>query len=432
MDHIEIIGGHPLAGSIPISGAKNAALPLMCLGLMTDKDLVLGNMPNISDVLFMQKVLQALGVSIETHNKKWVFSTSRIVSHHTSRHYVSKMRASILALGALLGRHGKARFSVPGGCTIGARPINHHLEGLQAMGVMIDFNQGDILATTPSGRVPGGCYTFPQPTVTGTLNLVFAGVLAQGETVLHNIAKEPEIMDTLHCLKKMGASIEKSGNSLYIQGKDRLEGAVHTILSDRIEMGTYMIAAAITQGDLTLHGDCIEHLSAPIQCLKQMGVDVTIHNAHSVRIFAKDRPKAIPIVTGPFPEFPTDLQAQFMALMCLAKGTSTVTETIWENRFMHVTELARMGADITIQGDKATIMGRSSLQGSSLKATDLRASVSLVLAGLAAQGKTTVHHIHHLDRGYEYLEDKLSSCGATIQRTIHHDVLHHHNTAEAS
>jgi UDP-N-acetylglucosamine 1-carboxyvinyltransferase len=419
MDHIEIIGGRPLSGSIAISGAKNAVLPLMCLGLMTDKDLVLGNVPNISDVFFMQKILQTLGTSVEIHQKNWIFSTPHVISDHTPHHYASKMRASILALGALLGRHGKARFSLPGGCTIGTRPINHHLEGLQAMGVMIDFDQDDILATAPSGRVPGGCYAFPQPTVTGTLNLMFAGVLAQGETVLHNIAQEPEIMDVIHCLKKMGAMIEKADKSLYIQGKDRLEGAIHTALSDRIEMGTYMIAAAITRGDLTLHGDCIEHLSEPMRYLKQMGVDVTIHKPNSVRISAQDRPEATHITTGPFPEFPTDLQAQFMALMCFSKGKSTITETIWENRFMHVEELARMGADIVTQDNKATIIGQPILQGSSLKATDLRASVSLVLAGLAAQGKTMVQHIYHLDRGYEHLEDKLSVCGAHIRRIVH-------------
>ena len=389
MNCIEVSGGRRLSGSIHISGAKNAALPLACLGLMTDQTLVLGNVPNIVDIMHIKNIMQKLGTSIHNDKDRWTMDTKHVKSHTVPKQESEKMRASILFLGALLGREGKARFFIPGGCalTFGVRPINYHLDGLRAMGATIDVLQDSITATAPKGRLHGGCYTFPQPSVTGTLNLLFAAVLARSETVLHNTANEPEIMDTIDCLRKMGADIKHSGNSLWIQGKDQLHGTAHNIMSDRIEMGSYMVAAAITRGDLVLHGDCIQHLDQPIECLKKMGISVSVKDKKTIRVTACSRPEPANITTGPFPEFPTDLQAQFMTLMCLADGQSTMTENIWENRFMHVKELKRLGANITILGNKATIVGQPFFQGANVHSTDLRASMSLILAGLSGRGK---------------------------------------------
>lgn len=434
MNCIKVSGGHRLSGFIHISGAKNAALPLTCLSLMTNHTLTLHNIPNIVDIMHMHNIMQTLGTSIQKEKDQWTMDTKHVKSHIIPKQESEKMRASILLLGAMLGREGKVRFFMPGGCalTFGMRPINYHLDGLKALGVNIDVLHDNITATAPKGRIHGGCYTFPQPTVTGTLNLLFAAVLARGETVLHNIASEPEIMDTISCLRKMGAEIQHSQNSLWIQGKDQLHGAVHNIMSDRIEMGSYMIAAAMTRGDLVLHGDCIQYLDQPIEYLKKMGILVEIKDPTTIRVTTCNRPEPIHITTGPFPEFPTDLQAQFMALMCLADGKSVMTEKIWENRFMHVKELNRMGAKITTSGNKATIVGQPFLQGANVYSTDLRASMSLLLAGLAGRGQTTVHNIHHLDRGYPSVEEKLSLCQADIQRIGPHHAWQHSHACPAN
>ncbi len=417
MESIKILGGQSLKGSIPISGAKNAALPLMVLGLLTDEPLVLEGIPNVTDTHSMRHILEGIGTSVQHFSKRFVLQTHHATSLHASYEDVRKMRASFLVLGAMLGRFGLGQVSLPGGCVIGVRPINYHLEGFKALGAHIDTSNGDIIAKAPGGRLPGGHYTFPKSTVTGSQNVIFAAVLAKGESRLDHVAIEPEITDVISCLQKMGAKIEGKGTStLHIQGIDALSGTQHSVLPDRIEMGTYMVAAALTRGDLIIEGGDLSLLPHVVECLEQSGSIITELGRNRIRIQAHDRPRPFHLSTAPYPGFPTDLQAQFMTLAALADGESTIMENIWENRFMHVAELARMGASITLDHHYATIQGKPYLTGAHVMATDLRASVGLVLAALVAQGETTIHRIYHLDRGYEVLERKLQNCGAIIHR----------------
>jgi len=428
MESIKILGGQALKGTIAISGAKNAALPLMVLGLLTDEPLILEGIPLVTDTQSMTRILENIGTSVQHFSKRFVLQTHQATSLQAPYEEVRKMRASFLVLGGMLGRFGCGQVSLPGGCAIGIRPINYHLEGFAALGATIDMSNGDLIAKAPNGRLPGGRYAFPKPTVTGSQNLLFAAVLASGETCLENIALEPEVTDVIECLQKMGAKIEGKGTStLHIQGVDRLSGTQHSVLPDRIEMGTYMIAAAITKGDLIIEGGDLSLLPHVVECLRYAGVQITDLGNSRIRVCAQNRPNAFHISTAPFPGFPTDLQAQFMALATLAQGESLIVENIWENRFMHVAELARMGASIRLDNNSAIIQGQAHLTGAHVMATDLRASVGLVLAGLAAQGETTIHRIYHLDRGYEDLERKLQNCGAIIHRIR----LHEHDEAQS-
>ncbi len=417
MECLHILGGVPLKGSLRINGAKKGALPLMVASLLTDTPLVLDKIPLVADIYSMKDLLESLGTSIEQVDNTLTLHTKDILSFRASYERVRKMRASIVVLGALLARHGKAEVSLPGGCAIGVRPINFHLDGLRALGVDLDIHQGYVMAQLPSRGLPGGRYAFPKESMTGTQNLLFAAVLAKGESCLMNASHEPEITDLITCLQKMGAVIEGKGTStLLIQGRPSLSGTQHAVLPDRIEMGTFMVAAAMTKGDLVLEGASLDLLPGVLSVLRNSGATIEDLGDNRVRVFSTTRPRPFELQTEPFPGFPTDLQAQFMALATLAEGGSSITETIWENRFMHVAELVRMGADIKIQGHTAWVKGRPHLTGAPVMATDLRASVGLVLAGLAAEGETTVRRIYHLDRGYEQIEERLKKCGARINR----------------
>jgi UDP-N-acetylglucosamine 1-carboxyvinyltransferase len=338
--------------------------------------------------------------------------------------YAKKIRASVVLMGALLARHGHVDFPLPGGCGLSttSRGIDYHLSGFQALGACIDSGNGSIRVTAPKGRMDGGTYTFPQPSLTGTINVMLAAVLAKGASALHNISMEPEVLAVIQCLHAMGAIIERDASSLYIQGTDRLTGALYNVPCDRIEMGTYMVASAMTQGDVTVVGDCIDALDSPVHLLREMGACIDRIDETTVRVRMTQRPECGHLTTAPFPLFPTDLQAPFLALMCIAKGRSTVKETIWDNRFMHVAELRKMGACIDINGNTATIVGQDHLVPNTVHATDLRTGFSLILAGLVARGHSQVHNIFHLDRGYEDAERKLSNCGACIQRVMESDV----------
>ena len=417
MECLHILGGVPLKGSLRINGAKNGALPLMVASLLTDTPLVLEKIPLVADIYSMKDLLESLGTSIEQVDNTLTLHTKDILSFRASYERVRKMRASIVVLGALLARHGKAEVSLPGGCAIGVRPINFHLDGFRALGVDLEIHQGYVMAQVPSRGLPGGRYAFPKESMTGTQNLLFAAVLAKGESCLMNASHEPEITDLITCLQKMGAVIEGKGTStLLIQGRPSLSGTQHAVLPDRIEMGTFMVAAAMTKGDLVLEGASLDLLPGVLSVLRNSGATIEDLGDNRVRVFSTTRPRPFELQTEPFPGFPTDLQAQFMALATLAEGDSSITETIWENRFMHVAELVRMGADIKIQGHTAWVKGRPHLTGAPVMATDLRASVGLVLAGLAAEGETTVRRIYHLDRGYEQIEERLKKCGARINR----------------
>ncbi|MFN7710274.1 MAG: UDP-N-acetylglucosamine 1-carboxyvinyltransferase [Holosporales bacterium] len=417
MDKIRIVGGTPLHGEIQISGAKNAALPLLCATLLSESPLRLTNMPKLADIHTLTGLLQELGVSASWEDEHTLTLQTKTISSTCAPYdLVRKMRASILVLGPLLARSGHAEVSLPGGCAIGARPVDIHIKGLQALGAEITIEDGYIKAHAPNG-LQGADITMPVVTVTGTENLLMAATLARGTTRLINAAQEPEVVDLAECLVSMGAKITGIGtNVLTIEGVERLNGAIHPVLPDRIETGTYAIAAVISGGDLELTNTKIELLPTFIQALQQTGATIT-PTPRGFRIQApKDGIRPIDITTEPYPGYPTDLQAQMMALMTLAKGTSVIQETIFENRFMHVPELARMGADIKIKGNTAIISGVENLQGAQVMATDLRASVSLVLAGLAAEGETFVNRVYHLDRGYENIEVKLAQCGANITR----------------
>jgi len=421
MDKIRIIGGHPLKGRILVSGAKNAALPLMAAALLIDEPLWLENIPGLGDIGTMASLLTELGAAIEfdggsgtAHRMKLQAATIKDTT--ASYDLVRKMRASVLVLGPLLAREGKAKVSLPGGCAIGTRPIDLHLKGLAQMGAVIELVDGYVAASAPKG-LSGARIVFPNVSVGATENLLMAASIAHGETVLVNAAREPEIADLAHCLVAMGADIGGIGtDTLTIQGAERLHGATHTVIADRIETGTFAMAAAVTDGDVELVGGRVDDIGAVAQTLTRAGVEITPTEAGFRARRANGELLGVDVMTEPFPGFPTDLQAQFMALMTSASGAAMVTETIFENRFMHVPELCRMGANINVHGASAMIRGVKRLTGAPVMATDLRASVSLVIAGLAAEGQTVLNRVYHLDRGYERLVDKLAACGAQIER----------------
>ena len=419
MDSILVTGNGPLHGEIPIAGAKNACLTLMPATLLSEEPLTLTNAPRLSDIRTMTTLLQSLGAEVSALNDGQVLAmSSHGLDNHTA-HYdiVRKMRASILVLGPMLAREGHAVVSLPGGCAIGARPVDLHLKALEAMGAELDLKDGYVHARAPKGRLQGGVVDFPIVSVGATENALLAATLAKGTTVIKNAAREPEIVDLADCLRKMGAQIEGDGTStITIQGVDRLNGATHPVVTDRIELGTYMLAPAICGGEVELLGGRRNLLEAFCQKLEETGLEVT-DTEKGLKVARKNgRVKAVDVVTEPFPGFPTDLQAQFMALMCTAEGTATLEEKIFENRFMHAPELIRMGAQIEVQGGTAKVTGIEKLKGAPVMATDLRASVSLILAGMAAEGETRVSRVYHLDRGYEHVVRKLSGVGATIER----------------
>ncbi len=422
MDRIRIRGGVPLDGVIAIGGAKNAALPLMAASLLTTDALTLENVPDLADIGAMANLLVQHGVAVAmsesggTAGRSLALTAAHITSTTAPYDLVRKMRASFLVLGPLLARCGRARVSLPGGCAIGTRPIDLHIKGLRQLGAEIELRQGYVDARAPKG-LHGAEIAFPSISVGATENLLMAAALARGETVLGNVAREPEIGDLATCLQAMGAQIEGVGSDcLRIIGVGRLHGAQHRILPDRIETGTYMMAAAATAGEVRLTGTRLDLVAAVAEILDSAGVAVS-PTADGLAVRRRERFVAgVDITTAPYPGFPTDLQAQAMALMAIAEGGSTITETIFENRFMHAPELARMGADIAVQGSIAQVRGVKRLMGAPVMATDLRASVSLVLAGLAAEGETVISRVYHLDRGYERLEGKLAACGARIER----------------
>ncbi len=424
MDRIRIRGGRPLDGKIPIGGAKNAALPLMTACLLTDETLVLKNLPRLADITTLSHLLVQHGASITmngaepggAHGHVLELTARRIASTTAPYDLVRKMRASVLVLGPLLARCGQARVSLPGGCAIGTRPVDLHLKGLERLGAVVELRQGYIEATAPKG-LTGAEVVFPIVSVGATENLMMAAALAQGETTLVNAAREPEIVDLAACLSAMGADIEGAGSDrIRIRGVKRLGGARHSVIPDRIETGTYMMAAAITGGAVELVGADLASVAAVGRALEGAGVEVS-ETPHGIHIRRRNgRLAGVDVMTEPFPGFPTDLQAQMMAAMTTADGAAMITETIFEDRFMHVPELCRMGANINVHGASAMVRGVPKLTGAPVMATDLRASVSLVLAGLAAEGETMVHRVYHLDRGYERIEEKLSACGARIER----------------
>ena len=427
MDRIRIVGGNGLNGEIPISGAKNAALPLMIASLLTDEPLVLKNVPRLADVKQLERILENHGTDIAVHGRRRgdgdmdgqriTFTASDIVDTTAPYELVSMMRASFWVIGPLLAREGNARVSLPGGCAIGTRPVDFYLDGLRALGAEIDIDEGYVVAKAPGGRLRGAIVHFPKVSVGATHVVMMAATLALGTTTIENAAQEPEVGNLAECLIAMGAKISGIGTStLVIEGVDRLGGAIHEVLPDRIETGTYAMAAAMTGGNVFLRGARAELLQAGLDAIAASGSSVTTE-AGGIRIQRNGNGiMPVDVETDPFPGFPTDLQAQFMALMTRSEGTSRIKETIFENRFMHVAELARFGARIHVDGQIASVTGVPELKGAQVMATDLRASVSLVIAGLAARGETVVNRIYHLDRGFERLEDKLSRCGAQIER----------------
>lgn len=425
MDRIKITGGNELRGTIPISGAKNAALPLLIASLLTEDRLTLKNVPNLADVNLLVRILRNHGVDLAVDGKRpgamhlgetFHLTARDIVDTTAPYEMVSRMRASFWVLGPLVARMRQAKVSLPGGCAIGTRPVDLHLQGLKELGAEIEIDRGYVLAKAPKG-LHGAHIVFPKVSVGATHNVLLAAALAKGETVIENAAREPEIGDVAECLVKMGAVIDGIGTStLRIQGRDKLEGAVHTVVPDRIETGTFAFAVAATGGDVTLDGAKYAHLKTALDVLGQTGAKVE-EVANGIRVSRSGgNIQPVSVETQPFPGFPTDLQAQLMALLARAAGTSVIRETIFENRFMHVQELARLGADIQLHGDTATIKGVKVLTGAPVMATDLRASVSLVIAGLMAEGETMINRVYHLDRGFEQLEQKLSRCGAGIER----------------
>jgi len=429
VDAIRILGGVPLTGEIVIGGAKNAALPLMAATLLTDQPLTLINMPELVDISTMSNLLRQHGARIDQSalapgageagatGRSMTLTSERITSVTAPYDLVRRMRASVLVLGPLLARMHEAKVSLPGGCAIGTRPVDLHLKALEALGAKIDVKGGYIHATAPGG-LKGAKVVFPKVTVGGTENLLMAAALAAGDTVLENAAREPEIGNLADCLNAMGAEISGIGSgTLKIRGVKTLHGARVAVIPDRIETGTYAIAGAITRGRVTLKGTSFDLLDSVFSAMRQAGVSVE-QVEDGVVVSAEDGLNGIDVMTEPFPGFPTDMQAQWMALMATANGASMITETIFENRFMHVPELTRFGADVNVHGASAIIRGRKQLSGAPVMATDLRASSSLILAGLAAEGETLVNRIYHLDRGYERLEEKLGACGARIERIV--------------
>lgn len=414
MDTLVIKGGKKLKGEVQISGAKNAALPLMAASLLASGENIVAKVPDLKDIKTMGRLIANLGAGYHYEDHRVIISTSRIGNFEAPYDLVRTMRASILVLGPLIARYGKAKVSLPGGCAIGARPINLHLMGLEKMGADIKLESGYVIAKAK--KLTGTSVYFDTPTVTGTENLMMAATLARGRTVLENAAMEPEVVDLANALVSMGARIKGAGEStIEIEGVDGLESMNYTVIPDRIEAGTFMTAAGITGGDIILRGCCAEHLDASVMKLKEAGLSFE-PVTDGIRVSGPSRPAAANLTTMQYPGFPTDMQAQFMALMCIAEGTSVIKEMIFENRFMHVAELMRMGAEIIVEGGVASVKGVERLKGAPLMATDLRASASLVVAALAAKGETTVHRIYHLDRGYEKMETKLLMLGADIRR----------------
>lgn len=419
MDTILVRGNGPLNGEIEIAGAKNACLTLMPATLLTDEPLTLTNAPRLSDIRTMTELLRSLGAEVADlqDGRVLALSSHALSSHRADYDIVRKMRASILVLGPMLARDGQAIVSLPGGCAIGARPVDLHLRALESMGAELDLRDGYVHAKAPLGGLRGAVIEFPLVSVGATENALLAATLARGTTVLKNAAREPEIVDLARCLRRMGAQIEGEGtDTITIQGVDRLSGATHPVVTDRIELGTYMLAPAICGGEVTCLGGRIELVEAFCEKLDQAGISVTESERGLTVTRRNGRVNAVNVVTEPFPGFPTDLQAQMMALLCTAEGVSELEETIFENRFMHAPELARMGAQIEVHGGHARVTGVDRLRGAPVMATDLRASVSLILAGLAAEGETIVSRVYHLDRGYEKVVRKLRGVGADIER----------------
>ena len=414
MDKIIIRGGERLIGEVEVSGSKNASLPIFGASLMTEGENLFHNVPKLRDILTIGKVLKNLGVKVREEGGAYQIDATEISNEEAPYDLVKTMRASILVLGPLVARMGKARVSLPGGCAIGARPINLHLMGLEAMGAKIDLRKGYVEAK--ADRLKGADISFDTTTVTGTENLMMAATLAKGKTVLQNAAMEPEVVDLASVLQKMGAKIEGVGTSVIeIEGVESLHAVEHTIIPDRIEAGTLMVAAGLTRGNIKLLRCPFHNMEAIVHKLRETGMEIGPEE-DGVRVVGSRRIKSVDVKTQPYPGFPTDMQAQFMTLMSVARGLSIITETIFENRFIHVNELQRMGADIRTQGNAAIIQGVESLSGAQVMATDLRASASLIVAGLAADGVTEVSRVYHLDRGYEGLDKKLAQLGANIKR----------------
>ncbi|NLO93956.1 MAG: UDP-N-acetylglucosamine 1-carboxyvinyltransferase [Clostridiaceae bacterium] len=413
-----INGGKPLFGSAVISSSKNAILPIISACLLTDEECIIKQIPGLDDVTGMCELVSNLGADVRVDGKtRNIYICAKSLSGHTAEYeLVSKLRASFLVMGPLLAKAGKAKVALPGGCPIGSRPVDLHLKGFEAMGAKIDNGHGFIEARCPGNKLKGTTIYLDFPSVGATENLITAAVLAEGQTIIENAASEPEIVDLASFLTKMGAKISGAGtDTIIIDGVDKVNGAEHTIMPDRIEAGTFMTAAALTGGDITLLNVVPEHLKPVTAKLRESGMEI-IENGNSVKVRGIARPSALDIKTHPFPGFPTDMQAQLSAYSCFAEGTSVIVETIFENRFMHVNELRRMGAQIRVDGRTAIIEGIESLQGAQVRATDLRAGAALVIAGLAARGTTEVLDIHHIDRGYEFIENKLQRLGADIRR----------------
>jgi UDP-N-acetylglucosamine 1-carboxyvinyltransferase len=414
MDKLKVTGGAVLKGEVSISGAKNAALPILAASLLTEGRVELSNVPLLNDIKTMRKLLTQMGVSVDAQGERVSLRADKVDHFEASYELVKTMRASIVVLGPMLARFGQARVSLPGGCAIGSRPVDQHIKGLQAMGAEITVEHGYINAR--ARRLKGARITTDMVTVTGTENLLMAACLAEGETVLENAAQEPEVVDLAKLLVKMGAKIEGAGTSrITVQGVVQLHGATHRVIPDRIEAGTFLCAAAATRGEVTLKHVEPKHLDALLDKLRDAGA-VLECGSDTIALRMPARPKAVSIRTTEYPGFPTDMQAQFMALNCVAQGAASMVETIFENRFMHVQELRRLGADIDIQGNTSLVKGVEQLSGAAVMATDLRASASLVIAGLVAEGETVVDRIYHLDRGYDQMENKLRGLGARIER----------------
>ncbi|MBI5431084.1 MAG: UDP-N-acetylglucosamine 1-carboxyvinyltransferase [Nitrosomonadales bacterium] len=420
MQKLAIQGGFRLNGEVRISGAKNAALPILCAGLLSSEPLQLGNVPDMNDVATMCRLLRQMGVAIEVNGGQVTLSAAQVDKLEAPYDMVKTMRAAILVLGPLAARFGEARVSLPGGCAIGSRPVDLHIKGLQAMGAEIHIEHGYIHAQVPRGtgakRLRGARIFFDLVSVTGTENLMMAATLADGVTVLENAAREPEVVDLAHCLIAMGARIEGAGSdTITITGVEKLHGASHNVMPDRIESGTFLVAAAAAGGNITLTDARADIMENVLEKLQEAGAIIKVSGS-TINLHMNRRPKAVNVRTAPYPAFPTDMQAQFMALNCIAEGSAMVVETIFENRFMHVQELRRLGAQIDVEGNTAVVKGCAQLEGATIMATDLRASACLVIAGLVAQGETVVDRIYHLDRGYEHIEAKLSALGAQIRR----------------
>jgi len=422
MQKIVVEGGAALNGDVQISGAKNAVLPILCATLLADGPVSITNVPNLHDVVTTAKLLGELGAGITVdegtlgRGRGMVIDPTTVHSHVAPYELVKTMRASVLVLGPLLAKYGAAEVSLPGGCAIGSRPVDQHIKGLQALGADITVENGYIKARR-DGRLKGARFVFDMITVTGTENVLMAAALAEGTSVLENAAMEPEIVDLADCLNALGANIEHAGSGrIVVHGVERLHGGSHHVLPDRIETGTFLVAAAMTGGRVTVRNARPDTLDAVIDKLKQAGADITVDGDRITLDMGGRRPKSVDLTTAPHPAFPTDMQAQFMALNCIAEGVGVINETIFENRFMHVSELQRLGADIRVEGHTAIVRGVQRLSGAPVMATDLRASASLVLAGLVAEGATTIDRIYHLDRGYENIEEKLSGLGANIRR----------------